>query len=163
MYIEILKNCLLDNIYGSEIMQITKIEDISKIGKIADDEMINNGYFFPKRVHTMIGMKRLNNIEECIKNIMNENIEGDFIKTGVWRGGATIFMAGLNKYFNLECKIYVTDSFEGLPPPHQKYKEDENDILHTIDWLAIDVDTVKNNFKKYNLLDDNIIFIKGYF
>ena len=48
---------------------------------------------------------------------MNNNIEGDFIEAGVWRGGATIFMAGINKYYNLNGKIYVADSFEGLPPP----------------------------------------------
>jgi hypothetical protein len=163
MYIELLKNCLLDNIYSSEIMQVTKIEDIEKIGQDADIDMINNGYYFPKRAHTMIGMKRLTNIEECIKNILKENIEGDFIETGVWRGGATIFMAGLNKYFNLNRKIFVADSFEGLPPPDPKYIEDKDDNLYKIKWLAIDIEEVQNNFKKYNLLDDNVIFIKGFF
>jgi hypothetical protein len=163
MYIELLKNCLLDNIYNSEIMQIAKIEDINKIGQNADEEMIINGSYFPKRAHTMIGMNGLNNIEECIINIMNNNIEGDFIETGVWRGGATIFMAGLNKYYNLNRKIYVADSFEGLPQPDPKYKDDENDTLYKIDWLSVNIDEVKNNFSKYNLLDDNVIFIKGFF
>ena len=54
MYVELLKNCLLDNIYDSEIMEVAKIEDIDKIGKNADEDMINNRYYFPKRVHTMI-------------------------------------------------------------------------------------------------------------
>lgn len=163
MYVELLKNCLLDNIYDSEIMEVAKIEDIDKIGKNADEDMINNGYYFPKRAHTMIGKKRLTNIEECIIDIMNNNIEGDFIEAGVWRGGATIFMAGINKYYNLNRKIYVADSFEGLPAPDPKYNDDDGDNLHKIEWLSIDLDTVKNNFNKYNLLDNNVIFVKGFF
>lgn len=163
MYIKLLKNCLLDNIYGSEIMEIAKLEHMGKVGQLADDYMISNGCYFPKRAHTMIGMKRLNNIEDCIVNIMNCNIEGDFIETGVWRGGASIFIAGLNKYYNMNRIVFVADSFEGLPPPDPKYEADKNDTLHTLKWLAIDMEQVKNNFRKYDLLDDNVIFIKGFF
>ena len=47
----------------------------------------------------MIGKKRLINIEECFKAIMEKQIPGDLIETGVWRGGACIFMAGLNKFY----------------------------------------------------------------
>ena len=85
------------------------------------------------------------------------------IETGVWRGGATILMAGLNKYYKENRKVYVADSFEGLPLPDKRYPHDNGDIHHTFDYLSVSVDEVKNNFKKYDLLDDNIIFIKGFF
>ena len=77
--------------------------------------------------------------------------------------GASILIAGLNKYFNFNRKVYVAESFEGLPPPDPNYQDDQGSTLHNISWLSVDIDTVKNNFKKYNLLDDNVIFIKEFF
>ena len=153
MYLNLLKNCLLDNIYNSIAIE----------GQNATKEQVENGTYWPKRAHTMIGLKRLNNIEYCFKNIIKNKIEGDLIETGVWRGGATIFMAGLNKYYKEDRKVYVADSFQGLPPPDKKYKQDDNDIHHTIKYLAVGLDEVKDNFKKYDLLDDNIVFVKGFF
>jgi hypothetical protein len=44
---------------------------------------IENGTFWPKRAHTMIGKKRLDNIEYCFQQVMKNNIEGDMIETGV--------------------------------------------------------------------------------
>ena len=92
-----------------------------------------------------------------------KKIPGDLIETGVWRGGACIFMAGLNKYYEENRTIYVADSFEGLPPPDKKYKPDKNDKLHKVKCLAVGLDEVKDNFKRYSLLDENVKFIKGYF
>lgn len=53
--------------------------------------------------------------------------------------------------------------FEGLPKPDAKYKEDNNDTHHTRKALVIGLEEVTNNFKKYNLLDNNVKFIKGFF
>jgi hypothetical protein len=39
----------------------------------------------------MIGMKRMDNLHECLDYVRINNIEGDIIETGVWRGGAMIF------------------------------------------------------------------------
>ena len=153
MYLQLLKNCLLDNIYNSQ----------SILDEYATNEQILNGTYTPKRAHTMIGMKRLDNIEYCFNKVVQDNILGDMIETGVWRGGATIFMAGLNKYYNQNRKIFVADSFEGLPPPDSKYPADNGDQHHTYKCLSISLDDVQNNFKKYNLLDDNVIFVKGFF
>ena len=134
-----------------------------KGGVKASKDQINNGTYWPARAHTMIGKKRLTNIEKCFQEIIKKKIPGDLIETGVWRGGACIFMAGLNKYYKENRKIYVADSFEGLPPPEKKYKADKGDVHHTIKCLAVGLDQVKDNFKRYDLLDKNVIFIKGYF
>ena len=93
----------------------------------------------------------------------SHNIEGDFIETGVWRGGASIFMAGLNKFYNLHRKVYVADSFEGLPPPNSLYPQDASSYLHEWSILSVSLDEVKSNFNKYNLLEENVVFIKGFF
>ena len=58
MYLTLLKECLLDNIYGSHILQAQRYEDFGKLGTIADKYLVDNGHYFPKRAHTMIGRKR---------------------------------------------------------------------------------------------------------
>jgi len=145
-YINLLKKCLLDLVYEPENVKL-----------------LEEGRCLPSRAHTMIGIKRLNNIQDCFEAIKNENIVGDLIETGVWKGGATIFMAGLNKIYNQNRKIYVADSFEGLPKPDEKYPADKDDPHHTYSWLEVSLEQVKKNFQSYDLLNDNIVFIKGFF
>jgi O-methyltransferase len=111
----------------------------------------------------MIGMKRLTNIQECFETVLQDGVPGDLIETGVWRGGATILMQGLVKYHKQDRRVFVADSFQGLPPPDPRYPADKGDIHHTIPYLSIDIETVKNNFRAYDLLDDNVIFVKGFF
>jgi hypothetical protein len=67
---------------------------------------------------TMLPVRRLDNLHACVKEILFEGIPGDLIETGVWRGGATIFMRGILKaYDDKERTVWVADSFEGLPEP----------------------------------------------
>ena len=73
-------------------------------------------------------------------------------------------MAGLNKYYKSGKKVYVADSFQGLPPPNeQKYPDDKGDNSYTYTTLAVSIEEVKENFSKYDLLDENVEFIKGFF
>ena len=119
----------------------------------------------PRYADSMIGLKRLDNIEYCFYDIINNKIEGDFIETGVWRGGATIFMKALLKANNISNKVvWVADSFEGLPKPNkEKYDADKDSTFHLWSELAISLETVKANFEKYDLLDDKVKFLKGWF
>jgi len=140
LYLELLKRNLLDNIEKKSIV----------IGKNTT-------------AYTMIGLKRMDNIRYLFEDIINNNIEGDLIETGVWKGGAVIFMNGINKVYNQNRKIYVADSFEGLPPPDKKYIHDNNMNFHNESEYSINLEEVKSNFKNFDLLDDNVKFIKGWF
>ena len=124
-----------------------------------------DGRDWPSRAETMIGLKRLDNLESCFNAVIENDVKGDFIETGVWRGGATMFMQALLKNSNITNRtIWVADSFEGLPKPDgDNYPMDKGDIHFTKKALAISLETVKNNFKKYGLLDDNVKFLKGWF
>src|SRR4051812_20961362 len=44
---------------------------------------------------TMVGSRRLDNVESCIRSVLEEDVPGDFIETGVWKGGTKIFMRGV--------------------------------------------------------------------
>jgi O-methyltransferase len=128
------------------------------------DRQVGNDY--PFMAPTMIGMERLNNLQKCIEEVIRNKIAGDLIETGVWRGGATILMRAVLKVNDEnDRKVWVADSFEGLPKPNvDKYPADKGDIHYTInDYLAVSLESVKTNFERYGLLDDQVKFIKGYF
>jgi O-methyltransferase len=124
-----------------------------------------NGLDWPAYADTMIGIKRLDNLEYCVREVVKNGVEGDLIETGVWRGGATIFMkALLNVLRDTTRVVWVADSFEGLPKPNKElYPDDAFDEHYKIDELAISQETVENNFKKYGLLDNRVKFLKGWF
>ncbi len=114
--------------------------------------------------HTMIGRKRLDNLQHCIETVISENIPGDFIETGIWRGGACIFMRGLLAAYGVTDRIvWAADSFEGVPPP--TWVEDaELDLSRDVlPVLAVPLEDVQGLFRRYGLLDDKVRFIKGWF
>lgn len=123
------------------------------------------GRIWPLVAHTMIGLKRLDNLEFCIEHVITNGVIGDLIETGVWRGGATIFMRAVLKAFGVTDRyVWVADSFAGLPPPDTgKYPHDTGDRLHESRELAVSLEEVKTNFDRYGLLDDQVRFLKGWF
>ena len=105
--------------------------------------------------HTMIGRKRLDNLQQCMETVIGENIPGDFIETGIWRGGACIFMRGvLAAHGVTDRTVWAADSFEGVPPP--TWPEDSGfDISRDVlPVLAVPVESVQALFRRYGLLDD---------
>lgn len=122
------------------------------------------GRDWPLEAETMIGLERLNNIRECVTDVVKRGVPGDLIETGVWRGGATIFMRGvLAAYGDTERTVWVADSFEGLPKPSGKYAADDGDPHWTYSVLAVSEEQVRANFERYGLLDDQVRFLKGFF
>lgn len=129
------------------------------------EERIDGRGMWPQHAQTMVGIKRLNNIQYCVEKIIEDGIPGDLIETGVWRGGSTIFMRAILKAHGvIDKKVWVADSFEGLPQPNESmYPADKGDIYHSYDELKVSLEDVRNNFKKYDLLDDQVKFLKGWF
>ncbi|MCU1350990.1 MAG: putative O-methyltransferase [Acidimicrobiales bacterium] len=122
------------------------------------------GWDQPWQAESMIGTIRMDNLHDCVRTALSDGVPGDLMETGVWRGGAVIFMRGcLRAYGDETRKVWVADSFEGLPPPSGKYADDASSELHEWDHLAVSVEQVKANFERYGLLDDRVQFIKGWF
>jgi hypothetical protein len=130
-----------------------------------DRELRLRGGDWPVHADTMIGVKRLENIRHCIKTVIEDQIEGDLIETGVWRGGGAIMMkACLEAYGDTKRTLWCADSFEGLPPPElDRYPQDIGMIWHTQSELAVSLEAVRSNFSKYALLDERVKFLKGWF
>lgn len=186
LYLDLLKKCLTRYIWEEDLVPFNAqewggpLKTAVKAGMASylrdhgvelyrrvpfDREARELGRDWPRTAETMIGLKRLDNLQYCIKTIVSEAIPGDVIETGVWRGGASIFMrAALEAYQDKEKKVWCADSFEGLPGPDEKnYPADSIATWHTADELAIPQEVVKQNFEKYGLLDDRVRFLKGWF
>lgn len=130
-----------------------------------DPELRANGRDWPARADSMIGLKRMDNIRECVEAVIRDDVPGDLIETGVWRGGATIFMRGVLAAHGVTDRVvWVADSFEGLPAPDpDRYPADAGDTFHRQTGLAVGVEQVKHNFERYGLLDDQVRFLVGWF
>lgn len=122
------------------------------------------GQDWPSDAETMIGLKRLNQLDEAIRLIVSEDVPGDLVEAGVWRGGATIFMvAALETYGSLTRTVYAADSFQGLPAPSADYPVDSGDLHHSIELLSVPRSEVEANFRRYGLRTDNVVFVEGWF
>jgi O-methyltransferase len=131
--------------------------------RVTADREIGAGW--PLTGETMIGIKRLENIEDCIAQILRDAVRGDFIETGVWRGGACIYMrAVLAAHGVTDRTVWLADSFEGLPRPDaERFPKDKGLDLFEFADLRVSVDIVKANFARYQLLDDQVRFLVGWF
>lgn len=123
------------------------------------------GRDWPLQADTMIGVKRMENICNCVKEVVEAQIPGDLVETGVWRGGASILMrAALEAYGDQERRVWCADSFEGLPAPDlNRYPQDQGMFWHTCPELSVSLEQVRANFEKYGLLDQRVVFLKGWF
>lgn len=128
-------------------------------------ERRSEGLDWPIEAETMVGIRRLDNIQALVCQIIRDDVPGDLIETGVWRGGAAIFMrAVLAAYDETSRIVWAADSFQGLPQPDaQRYPADAGDILWTIPLLAVSLEQVQANFARYGLLDDQVRFLPGWF
>lgn len=123
------------------------------------------GRDLPSEAETMVGLLRLDHLQRCIVDTLRHEVRGDLIETGVWRGGASIFMrAALGAYGDTDRRVWVADSFAGLPKPEPNaYPHDRGDSHWTAQALAVSRAAVEANFQRYGLLDDQVRFLEGWF
>ncbi len=93
-YLVLLQDCLTGSIYEDPPLKV--------LGQETFDPVLRQyGWDWPSRAHTMIGRVRMANIRSLAEQVLREEIPGDFIETGVWRGGACILMRGVLEAFGV--------------------------------------------------------------
>ena len=157
LYLDLMKRVLSNVIYSRVVPE--------KFDNRWRDQIRLQGGAWPRMAHTMIGFKRLTNLQFCVEDVIEKGVPGDLIETGVWRGGACIFMRAILKAHGVrDRRVWVADSFEGLPPPDtDKYPADAGLRLHKSKALAVSLEEVRANFTEYGLLDEQVRFLKGWF
>lgn len=168
-YLDLLSDILINVIYpDANLMRSRKTRQSAPDAEIepgAIPEERDRGLDWPAVAHSMIGRQRMQNLRSLCCEVIEKEIPGDFIETGVWRGGACILMRGiLRAYGETKRTVWVADSFEGLPKPNpEKYTADKGDKHYKAPELAVGLEAVQDNFRRYGLLDDQVRFLKGWF
>ena len=149
----------------ASVRQLLRSNQWRVVHKGSDSALREVGHDWPPTAETMVGKARLENARRLATQAILDGVPGDLIETGVWRGGVTIlFRAILAAYGETDRKVWVADSFEGLPAPNaDDYPADDGVDLSHIQELKIGVEAVKANFERYDLLDDQVEFLVGWF
>ena len=153
-FIEIPKNQIFRN-FPAEFTD----EDKELIYNIKTDDLTMTGYL---RLHATLS---------ACKYVIQNNIEGDFVECGVWRGGQSILAASVFKNYGSNKKVWLFDTFEGFIDAGIKASEYDDVKAGAPEWAqgryyntahcGNSLDDIKRNFQKYGVLGDNVIFIKG--
>lgn len=156
-----------------------KFVRLSKLKKLQEYDLVNiadierDKVFFEifEKVKdcTGVGIQRSYALYQAVKYIVDNNIKGDFVECGVWKGGSvmliayTLMMAGIN-----DRKIFLYDTFEGMVKPGErdgKFEMKEWERMkvneHQNNWCLSPIEEVQANMLKTGYPRGNIIFIKG--
>lgn len=178
LYLDLVKKCLTRAVFedGYRLVPATNIRTRlarglarsvggELIAPVEYDSLVREkGRDWPAQAETMVGMKRLDNVQACVTDVLRRGVPGDLVETGVWRGGVTILMrAILGAYNDTTRVVWVADSFEGLPKPDRAFEKDAGDTHWQIPELAVSLEQVQDNFRRYGLLDDQVQFLPGWF
>src|SRR5262245_3203105 len=164
-YLDLMERCLVGVIYEDP--------PLPDLGKAEYDPQLREyGWDWPSVAHTMIGSRRLNNVRTLLEHVIVHRVPGDVIETGVWRGGACIMMrAVLEAYAVRNRRVWLADSVEGVPAPkpdldaaagHDKLTE-AGAKFQAYAALSLPIEQVRRNFSQYGLLDEQVVFLKGWF
>lgn len=178
LYVDLLKKSLMCSLYEdldgsiwnprpglvSKVVTALIPSDLRLVAR-SDRRKRDKGNDWPALAVTMIGGARLDNLQMCVETTIQDGVPGDYIETGVWRGGACILMRGILAAQGIrDRRVFVADSFRGLPPPDSsRYPTDAGADLHTYSCLAVSRDQVRANFERFGLLDEQVEFLAGWF
>ncbi len=117
------------------------------------------------KAYTMTSITDVYALYTALNFITENEIAGDFVECGVWKGGSAMFMANYLVAKNLtDRKIYLFDTFSGMTTPgsfdidlNGKSANDKSVIA----WEPASLIEVKKNMSATKYPLENIIFIKG--
>ena len=121
---------------------------------------------------TMTSVERLLGIIDGVKYLTKNNIEGDFVECGVWRGGSMMAAAyTLLSLGDTSRHIYLYDTFEGLTPPGEEdvsfngipaqIMYDPSKARDSTHWCIASVEEVSKNLLSTGYPKERIHLIKG--
>lgn len=162
LYLDLLKKVLTDSIFVSEPSLETQSET-SYIQSFIQ-------HCIKGRAMTMVPTARLENVQFCVEDVIRNEVPGDVIETGVWRGGTAIFIKAVLRVRHAEDRlVWVADSFEGLPKPDatlfpaEAQAHDSKLMRDVYHHFAVTLEQVQENFSRFGLLDEGVRFLKGWF
>lgn len=124
--------------------------------------------FFVKTVqpYSMTSIERITELYNSLEYIRLNNINGDVVECGVWKGGNILGIMEYLHHYKIDKKIWLFDTFEGMTDPEENDIDLNNNhasnMLHIPAVLAYSpIDEVKENLSKSNFNKENLIFVIG--
>ncbi|MEY2959368.1 MAG: hypothetical protein RLZZ01_1936 [Actinomycetota bacterium] len=129
------------------------IDDLAHLGEVESTPML-----------TLVGARRISNVRDLAERVLADEIPGDFMECGVWRGGSAIVLAAvLAAHEVTDRRVWLADSFRGLPVPDvDRFPLDAGWADH-VGATAVSSAEVAGNFRRFGLLDDRVRFVEGWF
>jgi hypothetical protein len=127
------------------------------------------------REYTMTSVERGYALYKAVHYIIENDISGDFVECGVWKGGSCMLMAKtLLKLGVTDRKIYLYDTFEGMTEPggndfiawngcsvQKKWEEDLLGVKNNFTSWAVELHSVKSNIILTTYPEENLVFVQG--
>ena len=134
--------------------------------RLEDEEQLRwrvDGSDWPLNALTMVGLRRLDDLQARIEELVADGIEGDLIEAGAWRGGASILMRATLDSLGDDRELWVADSFQGFPQPEPGTADDtlETD-MGAIDYFAPGLEAVTGWFQRFGV-GERVRFVPGFF
>jgi len=166
---------LFKSIFKKINYDLRKVEQINLKKEFPEVTDFEKNLFEISSDYTMTSNERIFSLMKSIDFIRQNNVPGDFVECGVWRGGNLIIFQKFVEKYNLNKKIYAYDTFEGMSKPEEidktfdgkssielleKLNEKNVDRNNNILVADCSLEKVKENFKKFSS-QENLICIKG--
>ena len=123
--------------------------------------------------HTMTSPERIYSLIEAVQYVVKNNIEGDIVECGVWKGGSMMAVAETLQYLKTNNRsLYLYDTYEGMSEPTEHDKtfkgddakhlmETDSDKEKNLVWAYSALDTVKQGMQSTAYPSEKINYIKG--
>src|SRR5580692_12206966 len=92
LYLDMMQRCIINTIYEDPNQSYWS-------PPVFDGKLRELGRDWPSQAHSMIGGLRMSNLRQITEFVVANHIPGDFIETGVWRGGACIMARAVFKAY----------------------------------------------------------------
>lgn len=123
---------------------------------------------------TMTSVERQVSLIRTIDYLVSNQIYGDIVECGVWKGGSMMLIANRLRQLNeSNRKLFLFDTFEGMSAPDEKDVSSidnttaqellakENKLHGDNIWCYSALDEVKSNLNKTNYPTENLFYFKG--
>jgi O-methyltransferase len=94
----------------------------------------------------MTNVEQRMNMFHLVDQVLAYGVEGDFVELGCNSGQSSVLISKVMQHYNSDKKLYVYDSFEGLPPLHEV-----DGSAYYQGQLKTTEDVLRYNFKQHNL------------
>lgn len=123
---------------------------------------------------TMTSPERLFGLIEAVRYLETNEVPGNFVECGVWKGGSMMAVAlTLKKLGEMNRHLYLYDTYEGMTPPTEAdlsfqgegaaelLKKELNKKEESVIWAYSSLDEVKKNILSTGYPESHIHFIQG--